>query len=80
MSLFNKGKTICIVNKLENELVDNFIDRGNFIVSQKMQNDDDYDKVISMSRVYANNKQLGCVYNNDTMTQLNIMAHNATTN
>ncbi len=73
MSLFYKNKTICIINPLEDELPTHFIDRCNFITSQSIKNDDEYNKIINYSYIYSNNKYLGCTYDDKIMSQLNLM-------
>jgi hypothetical protein len=73
MTLHYKNKTMCIVNPLENELPEHFIDRCNFITSQPMKNDDEYNKVINYSYIYSNNKYLGCIYDDKIMDQLKLM-------
>jgi len=73
MTLHHKNKTICIINPLENELSEHFIDRCNFITSQNMKNDAEYNKVVNYSYIYSSNKHLGCIYDNNTMEELKIM-------
>lgn len=77
MTLFHKNKNICIINKFENEPNEHFLDRCNFITSQQIKNDTDYNKIITFSRIYVNNKYLGCMYDAQTMYQLKAMVNNA---
>ena len=51
MTLHHKNKIICIIDPLENELPEHFIDRCNFITSQNIKNDADYNKVINYSYI-----------------------------
>lgn len=73
MNVFRKGTVICLVNQNEAENIDKFIDRGNFIVSQKPQNKQDYDKAVLYSNIYANVKYLKCEYSINIMKELEIM-------
>lgn len=73
MSLYHKNKTICIIAQNKNEPTEHFIDRCNFITSQKINNDNDYNRIITYSKVYTNTKYLGCSYDNITTKTLNEM-------
>ena len=74
--LFRKNNFICIVEKDENEPQEHFIERGNFVVSQKPKNDDEYNKAVTYSYVYINNKHLRCGYENSVMNELHLMKTN----
>jgi hypothetical protein len=73
MTLYHKNKTICIIYPTQNEPSEHFIDRCNFITSQKMSNNTDYNKVITYSKIYTNTKYLGCSYDDVTTKTLNHM-------
>jgi hypothetical protein len=77
MTLFQKNKTICIISPEVNELPEHFIDRCNFITSQTMNNDDDYNKIINYSYIYSSNKNLGCTYDTNVMNNLKRMINNS---
>ncbi len=70
MSVFRCGNTICIVAKNEAENMDIYLDRGNFIVSQKPKNDSEYNKILLYSNIYINCKYLGCSYNKNIMDEM----------
>jgi len=76
MNVFRKGTTICLVNRNEAESIDKFIDRGNFVVCQKPQNDKEYDKAVLYSNIYSNVKYLGCEYSIGIMKELENMEKN----
>ena len=73
MSVFRNGNMICIIEKNEAENMDVFLDRGNFIVSQKLVNESEYNKIVLYSNIYANCKYLGCSYNKNIMDEMNNM-------
>jgi hypothetical protein len=80
MSIFRKGSVICIVEKQDNENRDVFIDRGNFIVSQKPHNKKTYDEAVVYSKVYANEKYLHSEYDSDVKGRLDAMKKNCVVN
>lgn len=73
MNVFRKGTVICLVNQNQAENIDKFIDRGNFIVSQKPQNNKEYDKAVLYSNIYSNVKYLSCEYSVGIMKELREM-------
>jgi hypothetical protein len=75
MSVFRKGNKIYIVHKDVLETYEHFIDRGNFIASQNIDpmEEEEYEKVVLYSKIYVNNKYLGCEYHNQIMKELNRM-------
>lgn len=73
MSIFRKGSVIVIVDKNENEPMEQFIERGNFIVKQNPRNDSEYEKYVLFSRIYMNIKYLGCEYDPNIMKEINVM-------
>lgn len=80
MSIFRKGSVICIVEKQDNENRDVFIDRGNFIVSQKPNNKKTYDEAVVYSKVYTNEKYLHCEYDSEVKGRLGVMKKNCIVN
>lgn len=76
MTTFRKGTTICFVQRNEAENIDKFIDRGNFIASQKPQNDQEYDKSVVYSNIHINVKYLKCTYGSNVMQGLEKMKTN----
>lgn len=66
------GFTIKLV-KDENEPMEHFIERGEFVVSQKPLNDDDYEYAIKLSRIYRNNKYNKAVYSKKLMKDIDDM-------
>jgi len=73
MSVFRKGDTICFVQKNEEDSMDMFLDRGNFVVSQKPTNDQEYNKALLYSSIYAYSKYLKCEYSKNIMKELEVM-------
>ena len=73
MSIFRNGMTICLVERNEAESIDKFIIRGNFVASQKPQNDQEYIKAVLYSNIYVNVKFLKCVYGVNIMKELKLM-------
>lgn len=73
MALFHKNKLLCIIPSLENEPHEHYIDRCNFIMSQPINNDNEYNKILTYSYIYSNNKYLGCTYDSQTTLHLNKM-------
>lgn len=49
------------------------MERGYFIVSQVINNDDDYNKIIMYSNIYINIKYLHCVYEQNIHKELDNM-------
>lgn len=60
--LVRKGNIICIVKRNEGENIDVFLNRANFIVSQKLNNNKSYNEIVILSNVYANMEHLKCDY------------------
>jgi hypothetical protein len=79
MTLHQKNKILCIIPSLPNEPNEHYIDRCNFITSQKMKNDTDLKKNISLSYIYSNQKYLGCTYDNQTTFVIKQMIDNSYT-
>lgn len=74
--VFRKDNFICIVEKDNDEPQEHFVERGNFIASQKPKNEQEYTKSITYSHIYINNKYLKCQYNPSVMHDLNQMVLN----
>ena len=73
MSIFIKQGYVCKLEKDINEFDEHFQTRGLFLVSQKPTNQMEYQKAILFSRIYANYKFLGCIYDDQIMNELFIM-------
>ncbi|QKF94010.1 XRN2-binding (XTBD) domain-containing protein [Fadolivirus algeromassiliense] len=78
MSVFKKGNMICYVVQDEGESYEHFLDRGNFIVSQRPNNDQEYQKAVTYSRFYINCKVLRCSYPEAIMNTLKEMTKKCT--
>lgn len=78
MSLHHKNKTLCIITQQDIETQEMFTDRCNFITSQPMHDNDDYNQIITLSYVYTNMKYLKCNYDNITETKIKTMVTNCT--
>jgi len=77
---FNKYGWICKVNKDPFEPYEHYIDRGEFIVSQKPKNLEEYINILNLSRLYINIKYNMCKYSDDIMVKINTMIENMYTN
>jgi hypothetical protein len=75
MSVFRKNNKIYIVHKEDLENYEHFIERGNFIASQLPKTEEEYNEVVLYSRMYINNKYLGCEYNQSIMHKLQEMVN-----
>lgn len=73
MTLFHKNKMICVVNKNKYEPFDHYYQRCNFVTSQIINDQEDYDKVITYSQIFINHKYLGCEYDKNVMNTLDEM-------
>lgn len=76
MAFHRKNNLICIIDKDDHEPNEHFIERCNFITSQSIKNDADYNKTIVYSRLFINQKYLKCSYENDVMSELEKMKAN----
>lgn len=69
MVLFFKKGHCCIVKQGKHESYDNFLERGNFVVSQKITDRKKYDDIIVKSYVYINIKN-GLIYEKKLMDKI----------
>lgn len=70
MTAFFKDGYVCIINKQECEAREKFLERGNFIVSQKPKDENEYEENELYSRLYINVKYLNCTYNKQVLDKL----------
>ena len=56
-----------------NEPLEHFIERGEFVVSQRPANKDEYDYAVGVSRIYRNNKYNNASYDDKLITDMGIM-------
>ena len=59
--IFYKNGYYCKVNRDIGESYEDFINRGNFVVSQKFSTIEQYNKILTLSRIWVNIK-----YNNSS--------------
>jgi hypothetical protein len=71
--LFIKDGYVCYLKKNINEPIEHFIERGNFVTSQKPQNVDEYNEYVNYSRIMINIKYNKTTYNNEVMQKYNNM-------
>ena len=71
IQLFIKDGYYCLVKKDDDESYEHFIERGNFIVSQKENNIIEINKIIIYSKIWINYKYMGCCYTPEIMNKLN---------
>lgn len=74
--LFIKNGYYCIIEKNKLEIMEHFIERGYFIVSQKPISSENYNNIITYSNIYINNKYFKCEYDDIVMNKLNSMIEN----
>lgn len=74
--LFRKDEYYYIMEKDDDESYEDFIERGNFIVSQKSKDIKELEKINTYSKIWINYKKLGCEYTREIMNQLNIYEKN----
>ena len=72
MKFYKKGNKGYLIEKQEEESLDIFFDRANFIVCQN----GDYNHIITYSYIYINTKYRGTKYNNEVMEKLDQMIKN----
>jgi len=68
--IFIKDNYICDIKKDAFEPLEIFIERGNFIATQKPKNIDEYNEAVKYSRIYANCKFKNCQYSDTVMKKL----------
>lgn len=76
MSLYHKNKTLCIITQQDTETQEIFTDRCNFITSQQINDNDDYNQIVTLSYVYINMKYLKCKYDSLTENKIKQMIKN----
>ena len=69
--LFMKDGYYYILEKDNDESYEDFIERGNFIVSQKSKDVNEIKKINTYSKIWINYKKLGCTYTKEIMNNLN---------
>ena len=70
---FKKNGSMVCITQDEGEPDEQFIDRGEFVVSQAPSNDEDYETAVRLSRIYRNHKYSRSVYSSTIMKQMEIM-------
>ena len=70
MRAFTKDGFLCLVSQDDNESLEHFSERGNFIVSQQPNSKEEYNKAINYSRLYMNCKHHKCSYTEEVMKEL----------
>lgn len=76
MTYYRKNNLIYLIDQNINEPYEHFMERCNFIASQSIKNDADYNKAVLYSRIFINNKYLKCSYDVDVMNELDKMKAN----
>ena len=76
---FKKNNKSIILYKDKYESNDMFLDRGWFIISQRYNNNYQYDEIMKMSKLYVNIKYLNCKYDKDIMNKINFLEKNMLT-
>lgn len=68
--VFMKNDYFCRVEQEENEPLEKFYERGNFIVSQKISSESDFNNANKFFKIWYNIKYLGCEYSREIMLEL----------
>lgn len=68
--LFIKDGYAINVQKYEGESMESLNQRGYFIVSQKPQTDEEYKKLVVLSKVWMNHKIFSCSYDDEIMEMI----------
>lgn len=74
--IFYKNGSYCQITRDIGESYENYMMRGNFIVSQRPQNKDQLEKIIILSRIWLNIKVHDNKYSNDIHKIINVMNQN----
>ena len=70
--LFKKDGYYYIMEKDEEESYEDFLERGNFIISQKSTDIKELKKINTYSKIWINYKKLDCKYTKEIMDQLKL--------
>jgi hypothetical protein len=71
---FKKNGFIVKLTRDQGEPDEHFVERGEFVVSQKPGRSDEYQNAVRLSRIYRNNKHDKAVYSPNIMGQLEMMS------
>lgn len=74
--MFQKEGYVCIIDRSLGEIYEHYYLRGLFVVSQKPNSKEEYDKAVAYSRIYINVIHLKCIYSDEIMEELNKMINN----
>ena len=74
--IFKKNGFTIKLSRDPGEPDEHFVDRGEFVVSQKPTSEDDYEDAVRLSRLYRNNKYDNAAYSSSIMKQLEVMIKN----
>lgn len=70
---FKKNGSVVYMTRDEGEPEEQFNERGEFVVSQVLSNDEDYETAIRLSRIYRNHKYNRSEYSSTIMKQMELM-------
>lgn len=76
MSVFLKHGKFCIIEKNPNEILEKFVSRGYFVVSQNITSNTEYDEYVIYSNIFVNMKYDKCGYNATIMNKTMDMMKN----
>ena len=74
--MFIKDGKICFIETDKHEPKQYYLERGNFVVSQKINSIEDYEKIVTYSRIMINVKYMGATYDKTIMKELNNLLNN----
>jgi hypothetical protein len=75
-NIFKKGNIVCLVEKDIYESFEKFNERGWFIVNQVIKSNLNYNEIVRLSKIWANIKYDGCVYNSSLMNRISELEKN----
>lgn len=74
--IFQKNGHFCIVPRDIGESYERFLDRGYFIIDVISKNKENFDKILILSRIWANIKYDDMVYDNEIMLEIDKLLKN----
>lgn len=70
---FKKNGYVIHLTQDNGESDEQFSDRGEFVVSQKIQTNEEYENAVKLSRIYRNNKYNKSEYSSSIMKEMELM-------
>lgn len=70
MALHCKKGSLYIIDRVDHEAEEHYLERVEFITNMAPKNKADYDTAILYSKIHTNVKYLGCIYSKEVMHTL----------